>query len=174
MDRFLLRINLGYPQEEEERAILQRFRLRNPLEELQPVIAAEELLHLQAVVREVFVHPAMEQYIVRLVRDPRACRTSAWRQPPQHTCPLPYGPSPRQRCGAAATCCRMMSRRCYILCWRTTSSWRPTPASAARVRPTFWLKSQPRRRCRSRRSWSVGEQPQQLSGQLSGQEGKRA
>ena len=71
MDRFLLRINLGYPQEDEERAILQRFRLRNPLEELQPVVAAEELLHLQATVREVYVHSAMEQYIVRLVRATR-------------------------------------------------------------------------------------------------------
>ena len=36
------------------------------------MVAAEELLHLQAVVREVYVHPAMEQYIVRLVRATRA------------------------------------------------------------------------------------------------------
>jgi MoxR-like ATPase len=72
MDRFLLRIAIGYPDEDEERAILQRFRLRNPLTELQPVIAAEELLHLQATVREVYVHPAMEQYIVRLVRATRS------------------------------------------------------------------------------------------------------
>jgi MoxR-like ATPase len=71
MDRFLLRIAVGYPDEDEERAILQRFRLRNPLTELQPVIAAEELLRLQAIVREVYVHSAMEQYIVRLVRATR-------------------------------------------------------------------------------------------------------
>ncbi len=72
MDRFLLRIAVGYPEEDEERAILQRFRLQNPLTELQPVIGTDELLQLQAVVREVYVHPAMEQYIVRLVRATRA------------------------------------------------------------------------------------------------------
>jgi MoxR-like ATPase len=71
LDRFLLRIAIGYPGEDDERAILQRFRTRSPLTDLPAVVSAAELLHLQAVVRDVYVHPAMEQYIVRLVRATR-------------------------------------------------------------------------------------------------------
>jgi MoxR-like ATPase len=71
MDRFLVRIAVGYPDEDDERAILRRFRVRSPLTDLQAVVGAAQLIHLQAAVREVFVHPAMEQYIVRLVRATR-------------------------------------------------------------------------------------------------------
>ncbi len=72
VDRFLMRVAVGYPDEDEERAILRRFRERNPLVDLQPVIGVEELLRLQAATRQVFVHPAVEEYIVRLVRATRA------------------------------------------------------------------------------------------------------
>jgi MoxR-like ATPase len=72
IDRFLMRVAVGYPDEEEERAILRRFRVHNPLTELAPVVGAPQLLRLQAAVRQVFVHPAMEQYIVRLVRATRS------------------------------------------------------------------------------------------------------
>ena len=71
VDRFLMRVAVGYPSEEEERAVLRRFRTHNPLTELPAVVNAEQLLRLQGVVREVFVHPAVEQYIVRLVRGTR-------------------------------------------------------------------------------------------------------
>lgn len=72
VDRFLMRVAVGYPDEEEERAILRRFRLHNPLTELAPVVGAPQLLRLQATVRQIFVHPAMEAYIVRLVRATRS------------------------------------------------------------------------------------------------------
>jgi MoxR-like ATPase len=71
VDRFLMRLAVGYPSEEEERSVLRRFRTHNPLAELQAVIHADALLRLQAVVRQVFVHPTVEQYIVRLVRGTR-------------------------------------------------------------------------------------------------------
>lgn len=71
VDRFLMRIAVGYPEEEEERAILRRFRTHNPLVDLPAVVRAADLLRLQAVVRTVFVHPAVEDYIVRLVRATR-------------------------------------------------------------------------------------------------------
>jgi MoxR-like ATPase len=71
VDRFLMRVAIGYPDEDEERAILRRFRENNPLTELEPVIAASEILALQRAVREVFVHPAVEEYIVRLTRTTR-------------------------------------------------------------------------------------------------------
>src|SRR5205085_5866852 len=44
LDRFLLRLTLGYPSAEQERAILRRFRLASPLDELDPVVAADDLL----------------------------------------------------------------------------------------------------------------------------------
>jgi MoxR-like ATPase len=71
VDRFLMRVAVGYPSEEEERAILRRFRTHNPLAELPAVVDAAQLLRLQALVRQVFVHPTVEQYIVRLVRGTR-------------------------------------------------------------------------------------------------------
>ncbi len=71
VDRFLLRVSLGYPAEDEERTILRRFREHNPLDELEPVISAAEVSELQRIVRQVFVHPAVETYILRLVAATR-------------------------------------------------------------------------------------------------------
>src|SRR5712692_5075266 len=53
LDRFLMRIALGYPAAEEERAILRRFRLASPLEELEPVVSADELIAAQRACRAV-------------------------------------------------------------------------------------------------------------------------
>jgi len=71
VDRFLMRVALGYPEEDDERAILRRFRDTSPLTELEPVVSAGEILELQKLVRQVAVHPAIEEYIVRLTRGTR-------------------------------------------------------------------------------------------------------
>jgi MoxR-like ATPase len=71
VDRFLMRIAIGYPEEDEERAILRRFRAANPLDELRPVLDAGQILTIQRAVAQVFVHPAVEEYIVRLARATR-------------------------------------------------------------------------------------------------------
>ncbi len=71
VDRFLMRVALGYPNAEDERAILRRFRAMNPLDELAPVVSANEILEMQSIVRRVVVHPAVEEYIVRLTRATR-------------------------------------------------------------------------------------------------------
>jgi len=71
LDRFLLRLKIGYPEGEEERAILRRFRIDDPLETLQPVLQAEQALALSRVCRQVFVHEVVEDYIVALVRATR-------------------------------------------------------------------------------------------------------
>ena len=47
LDRFLLRIRMGYPTEAQDETILERFAQRNPIEELTAVLAAERLLELQ-------------------------------------------------------------------------------------------------------------------------------
>ncbi|HZS77207.1 MAG TPA: MoxR family ATPase [Ktedonobacteraceae bacterium] len=72
LDRFLMRLRLDYPSHTEERLILQRFKEAQPLQELKPVLAAERLQTLQARVRRVRVEPALENYIVELVRATRS------------------------------------------------------------------------------------------------------
>src|SRR5262249_20766559 len=72
LDRFLLRMRMGYASQEEERAIVRRFRQQQPLSELQPVVSAEELLELQQVVRQVAVAEPVETYLLDLVRATRS------------------------------------------------------------------------------------------------------
>lgn len=70
LDRFLLRLQIGYPRPEEERLIVERSR-QLPLERLQPVAQSEDILQAQAEVAEVFVEPSVQDYIVRLVQRTR-------------------------------------------------------------------------------------------------------
>src|ERR1051326_249914 len=67
LDRFLLRIHLGYPGPTDEVRVLQRQMLRHPIEDLGPVTSASELQQLQAAVRSVHVDPQLQRYIVHLV-----------------------------------------------------------------------------------------------------------
>jgi MoxR-like ATPase len=67
LDRFLLRIHLGYPEPSQEAAMLQRQMLRHPLEDLQPVASAHELEQLQRAVRGIHVDPQIQRYIVHVV-----------------------------------------------------------------------------------------------------------
>ena len=67
LDRFMLRIRLGYPQPVEEILILDEQKRRHPVDEIAVVCSTEELRAMQAAVREVYVDPAISEYIVRLV-----------------------------------------------------------------------------------------------------------
>jgi MoxR-like ATPase len=71
LDRFLLRLSIGYPSEGEEKAIVRRFRTGSPLDELPAVVSVGELTTVQRLAREVHVADAVEDYIVRLVRASR-------------------------------------------------------------------------------------------------------
>jgi MoxR-like ATPase len=72
LDRFLLRVTIGYPEVEEEREVLRRFREADPLEELQPVITGDEVVALSKACRHVYLSPAIETYILALVRATRS------------------------------------------------------------------------------------------------------
>jgi MoxR-like ATPase len=72
LDRFLLRVRVGYPSEEDEEIILHRFKREEPLDALQPVISAERLLALQQIVREVQWQPEVERYLLAIVRATRS------------------------------------------------------------------------------------------------------
>jgi MoxR-like ATPase len=64
LDRFLLRLSLGYPTGDEEGEILSRFGQSNPLDTLTSVIEAEELLEMQRLCRQVYVADAVRGYAV--------------------------------------------------------------------------------------------------------------
>jgi len=67
LDRFLLRIHLGYPEPSQEVNVLQRQMVRHPIEDLGPVTSAHELQQLQQSVRGIHVDPQVQRYIVHVV-----------------------------------------------------------------------------------------------------------
>ena len=73
LDRFLLRIAIGYPQRDEELAVLASHRKGEPVDELQPVLEPEQITQLQQAVREVEVSPAMHEYLLDVVETTRRC-----------------------------------------------------------------------------------------------------
>ena len=72
LDRFFLRVQLGYPTEKEEVAILDAQRIQHPLDSLSQVLSAEELIDSQARVREVHLAPAVKSYLVSVVAATRS------------------------------------------------------------------------------------------------------
>ena len=71
LDRFLLKISIGYPTSEDDRLILARFRQTDPLEELTPVVPPEELLQMQAECHQIHVAADVEDYVIRLIHATR-------------------------------------------------------------------------------------------------------
>jgi len=71
VDRFLMKIKLGYPSEEDENKILLRYEQQDPLETLEPVLASSALLELQQLVRSVKVENSVREYLVRVARATR-------------------------------------------------------------------------------------------------------
>src|SRR6188474_1796048 len=71
LDRFMLRIHLGYPAPLQEIVILDEQKRSHPLDQLPVVATVEELLEMQAGVREIYVDSAVSDYIVRLVNATR-------------------------------------------------------------------------------------------------------
>lgn len=72
LDRFLMRVAIGYPTEEEEHRILLRFRTDDPLEQLEPVIDPEAVSDLIRQVRDIHVAEPVQDYLVAVIRKTRA------------------------------------------------------------------------------------------------------
>jgi MoxR-like ATPase len=90
VDRFMMKVLVGYPSEEEEFVIVER--VTGPAASIGPVISSEELLALQKACRKSFVEPSLVQYAVKLV--------AATRDPARHGLPelapqIAFGASPR-------------------------------------------------------------------------------
>jgi len=71
LDRFLLRVRVGYPSEDEEQVILHRFKNDEPLETLRTVVSAEQVIRLQQAIRQVGWQPEVERYLLAIVRATR-------------------------------------------------------------------------------------------------------
>jgi MoxR-like ATPase len=67
LDRFIVRIHLGYPSFEDEVAVLEAQRFAHPIETVAQVVTEEELRAMQAAVKDVHVDEAIREYIVAIV-----------------------------------------------------------------------------------------------------------
>ena len=72
LDRFLMRLGLGYPAIDDEVEVLARYEQSDPLEELAPVASAADMLALQRAVRQVHVADSLRRYAVEVVRTTRS------------------------------------------------------------------------------------------------------
>jgi len=71
LDRFLMRLRIGYPSPEEERKVLDRTPSLHPAEGLQPVVTAQDVLDLQAQVDKVFMEESLTEYLLSIVQATR-------------------------------------------------------------------------------------------------------
>jgi len=71
LDRFLLRLSIGYPSFADENKMLLRLQYSHPIDQLEQVVSAEEVLAVQRAVREVYVYDRVREYIVRIVHATR-------------------------------------------------------------------------------------------------------
>lgn len=71
VDRFSMRLTIGYPSLEAERELLKRRQGANPLDDVKPVVSRDTILLMQNAVSNVFVHPDISNYIISLIRATR-------------------------------------------------------------------------------------------------------
>lgn len=71
LDRFLVRLSIGYPAFDDEDDMLQRLQRGHPIDDLRQVVTVEELLQTQEQVREVFFHEAVRKYLVQIIHATR-------------------------------------------------------------------------------------------------------
>lgn len=71
LDRFLLKLDIGYPSKEEELEVLNRFEKHEPLDEVESVISLSQLMDMQEEVKNIFVEDSIKQYIVDIVNETR-------------------------------------------------------------------------------------------------------
>jgi len=91
LDRFLLRVSMGYPSEEDDQIILERFTKSTPMQELGTIISAKQLIDLQKACSDILVKPDVRTYMINLIH--------ATRQHPQ----VELGASPRAMLGLFRT-----------------------------------------------------------------------
>ncbi|MDO5403227.1 MAG: MoxR family ATPase [Eubacteriales bacterium] len=71
LDRFLMKVSVGYPEKSEEITMIERFLDESPLSAIEPVCTGEEIAAMQKEVKSVYIHPSLMEYIVNLVHSTR-------------------------------------------------------------------------------------------------------
>ncbi|MBQ2420863.1 MAG: MoxR family ATPase [Clostridia bacterium] len=71
LDRFLIKISVGYPDAESERSVLSMHQMDDPFDTLEAVATTDDIINIQNEVKKVFVHENLESYIVSLVSATR-------------------------------------------------------------------------------------------------------
>ena len=71
LDRFLVRLHLGYPTAEEEASMLGRLQNKHPIDDLKTVVTADEIIQCQRAIRTIHVEDKLSRYIVELIRRSR-------------------------------------------------------------------------------------------------------
>lgn len=71
LDRFMLKVNLGYPSKEEGISILKRFKEKNPIDELKPVVTRDIIIKAQQIYSQVHVSDDMYNYIMEIIEQTR-------------------------------------------------------------------------------------------------------
>ncbi|MDQ2085996.1 MoxR family ATPase [Herbivorax sp. ANBcel31] len=71
LDRFLMKVSIGYPDKGEESYILSRFQQNNPLDQLKPVSTSKDILDIQNKVKTVYSDKTINDYIVEIVNETR-------------------------------------------------------------------------------------------------------
>ncbi|MCL1844078.1 MAG: MoxR family ATPase [Defluviitaleaceae bacterium] len=71
LDRFFMKISMGYPEMKEESRMLDRFKGKNPMDELSPVADGEDIVHIQDLVELIYADPEINKFIVNVTRFTR-------------------------------------------------------------------------------------------------------
>ncbi len=72
LDRFLIKLEIGYPGEEEEAVMLDRFKQDNPLDSLPEVTSAAEIIKLKQLAQKVHIEQSVRRYLLAIIRQTRA------------------------------------------------------------------------------------------------------
>lgn len=105
LDRFMMRISMGYPEMSEEKQILRNQMVKHPIENIEPIMQASDVVELQKLVREVRVDDLILDYLVKLVDATRNNEL------------LELGVSPRASLALlhAAQSCAILEKRDYCI-----------------------------------------------------------
>ena len=67
LDRFLLRLNLGYPKKEDEIRILESQRVAHPISRIEPVLSKDDIVKMQSLITSVYVSDQIKKYIIDII-----------------------------------------------------------------------------------------------------------
>ena len=75
LDRFMVKVSIGYPGITEEMAVIENQQLAHPIESIKPVTNAKNILEVQKIIRTVFIAEPVKKYIVEIAQETRAADT---------------------------------------------------------------------------------------------------